>query len=393
MTNGTKHGRACSRRAFLGAAAAGPWMAGATLARAAATAPPKQGPTSPVAIARCAAYDPSLLRIALDTMNDQLGGLRKMVNGKTVAVKVNLVGSPRQGFGGKTSGRTYNVNFEVVRAVVAMLGRGGAKRVRILESSHQALPFEEFLTGAGWDVPELFRLGVPVELEDTRNLGQGKTYHELKVPGGGMLFPAYHVNHSYVDCDVYVSLGKLKNHATAGVTLGMKNNFGVTPIALYGQDHADEASVSPRAMFHDGKIGPDRGLPQEIAPGSPRRATYRVPRHAVDAAAMRPIDLVVLDGIESVSGGEGPWVGTLKVQTPGLLIAGRNAVCTDAIATAVMGYDPMAAPATGPFPGDNHLALAAALGLGTNDPSRIEVRGLTVAKALHRYGWEPSERG
>jgi uncharacterized protein (DUF362 family) len=83
----------------------------------------------------------------------------------------------------------------------------------------------------------------------------------------------------------------------------------------------------------------------------------------------------------------------LKVQTPGLLIAGRNAVCTDAIATAVMGYDPMAAPATGPFPGDNHLALAAALGLGTNDPSRIEVRGLTVAKALHRYGWEPSERG
>jgi uncharacterized protein (DUF362 family) len=387
-------GRVCSRRAFLGAAAAaGPVLSGMATARAVEAASRKEGPTSPVAIARCKAYDPSLLRIALDTMSDQLGGVRKMVNGKTVAVKVNLVGSPRQGFGGKPSGRTYNVNFEVVRAVVAMLGRGGARRVRILESSHQGRPFEEFLGGAGWDVPELSRLGVRVELEDTRNLGQGKKYHELKVPGGGMLFPAYHVNHSYVDCDVYVSLGKLKNHATAGVTLGMKNNFGVTPISLYGQDHVDEASESPRAMFHSGEIGPDRGLPQEIAPESPRRATYRVPRHTVDAAAMRPIDLVILDGIESVSGGEGPWVGTLKVQEPGLLIAGRNAVCTDAIATAVMGYDPMAAARTGPFPGDNHLALAAELGLGTNDPSRIEVRGLTVAKALHRYGWEPAERG
>src|SRR5262249_11222269 len=99
----------------------------------------------------------------------------------------------------------------------------------------------------------------------------------------------------------------------------------------------------------------------------------------------------VIDGIETVSGGEGPWL-KLARQAPGLLLAGRNAVCTDAVATAVMGYDPTAATATGPFPGDNHLARAAALGLGTNNPEEIEVRGLSLKDARHPFGWQPTTR-
>lgn len=66
-----------------------------------------------------------------------------------------------------------------------------------------------------------------------------------------------------------------------------------------------------------------------------------MPRHTVDAVGIRPIDLAIIDGIETVSGGEGPWL-KLASQAPGLLLAGRNAVCTDAVATAVMGYDPAA---------------------------------------------------
>ncbi|HEU5115929.1 MAG TPA: DUF362 domain-containing protein, partial [Isosphaeraceae bacterium] len=175
--------------------------------------------------------------------------------------------------------------------------------------------------------------------------------------------------------------------------LGMKNNFGITPIALYGQQEPDEKSTSARvAIFHEGRVKPAAGLPQEVAPDSPRRPPYRVPRHIVDAVGIRPIDLVILDGIETVSGGEGPWLQGLAVQEPGLLLAGRNAVCTDAIATAVMGYDPMAKPGTGPFPGDNHLTLAAGLGLGSNDPKQIEVVGLSLDQARHPFRWEPSER-
>jgi hypothetical protein len=57
-----------------------------------------------------------------------------------------------------------------------------------------------------------------------------------------------------------------------------------------------------------------------------------------------------------------------------------------------MGYDPTAEAATGPFPGDNHLALAADRGLGAHDPKAIEVHGLSVKEALHPFRWEPEKR-
>ena len=86
-------------------------------------------------------------------------------------------------------------------------------------------------------------------------------------------------------------------------------------------------------------------------------------------------------------GGEGPWVsGNLRHLKPGLLLVGRNAVCTDAVASAVMGYDPQAPAGADPFPGDNHLQLAALAGLGTNDPARIEVRGLSIEQARFPFG-------
>jgi len=247
-----------------------------------------------------------------------------LVAGKTVAVKVNLVGNVRQETLGKPARRTYQVHPSVVLALTELLDRAGARRIRFLESTHQAEPIDRYLRAAGWDLDALTARKTPVEFEDTRNLGKGKKYHEVKVPWGGTLFPAYHLNHSYVDCDVFVSLAKLKNHATAGVTLGMKNNFGVTPIALYGQREQREDSTHNRAMFHDGKDRPADGLPQELDPLSPRRPTYRVPRHIVDAVGVRPIDLVILDGVETASGGEGPWVGGLQIQEPGLLLAGPN---------------------------------------------------------------------
>jgi uncharacterized protein (DUF362 family) len=294
---------------------------------------------------------------------------------------------------GLSAGRTFVVHPDVVLATATLLDRAGARRIRFVECTYQDGPFEPYLRQSGWDLDALAALKAKVEYEDTRNRGLGKQYYEVKVPWGGSLFPAYHLNHSYVDCDVYVSLAKLKNHATAGVTLGIKNNFGITPTSLYSHREPNEHSTTARiAIFHTGSERPADGLPQELDPQSPRRPTYRVPRHTIDSLGIRPIDLTLIDGIETISGGEGPWLRGLALQAPGLLLAGRNPVCTDSIATAVMGYDPMAAVATGPFPGDNHLAMAASLGLGTNDPNRIEVLGLSLQQARHPFRWEPSQR-
>ncbi len=382
----------CNRREFLKSTAV---AAGASALPLLGSSPLRSAPAkpaAPVSIARCRDYEPGTVLPALQTMMDQLGGLGRLVAGKTVAVKVNLTGHPRQQALGLPASRTYQTHPAVVLALATLLDRAGAKRIRFLEGTYQREPLEKLLEVAGWDLKALAALKAKVEYEDTRNKGQGVKYHEVKVPGGGSLFPAYLLNHSYVDCDVYVSLAKLKNHATAGVTLAMKNNFGITPTALYGQLRHDERSTSNRvAIFHQGRERPATGVPQEVNPDGPHRTSYRVPRHTVDAVGIRPIDLAVIDGVETVSGGEGPWL-KLAAQKPGLLLAGRNPVCTDAVATAVMGYDPKAASATGPFPGDNHLALAAALGLGTNNPQEIEVVGLALKDARHPFRWEPAKR-
>ncbi|MEI9974700.1 MAG: hypothetical protein WDO73_23210 [Ignavibacteriota bacterium] len=47
----------------------------------------------------------------------------------------------------------------------------------------------------------------------------------------------------------------------------------------------------------------------------------------VDLVAARPIHLAIIEGVKSMSGGEGPWVkGDLKPVSPGLLVAGLNPV-------------------------------------------------------------------
>jgi uncharacterized protein (DUF362 family) len=105
-----------------------------------------------------------------------------------------------------------------------------------------------------------------------------------------------------------------------------------------------------------------------------------MPRISAEVVAARPIDISFIDGIETVTGGEGPWVKQLRFVRPGVLILGTNPVATDAVATAVMGYDPRSQRGTAPFERcDNMLLLAEALGVGTADLSRIEVRGSKIA--------------
>jgi uncharacterized protein (DUF362 family) len=199
-----------------------------------------------------------------------------------------------------------------------------------------------------------------------------------------LLFKAYDMSRAYEDCDVFVSLAKLKEHGTAGVTLSMKNCFGNTPTTIYGEGVGlDEPSKVPqgaRGFLHSGTRQPPKSSLAEIDPSSPRDPGYRVPRITADLVAARPIHLAIIDGIETIAGGEGPWLKLRPVHA-GMLIAGTNCVNTDAVATALMGLDPMADRGAAPFEKcDSTLKLAEQLGIGTRDLSRIEVRGLPIEK-------------
>ena len=148
----------------------------------------------------------------------------------------------------------------------------------------------------------------------------------------------------------------------------------------------EEAVVYRGDIFHLGSVAPPSGVPQEIDPAFPRAIRlWRVPHLIVDLAACRPIDLAIIDGIETIRGGEGPWSADVYCENPGLLLVGRDPVATDSATMQLMGHDPQAADYTSPFPGLNHVAMAAAAGLGTNDLSQIEVREVGVYNLRVRH--------
>lgn len=362
---------------------------------AAAVRPLSGAPGAPVAIARCRSYGRELLPV-MRTMFDQIGGLSRLVSSKTVTVKINLTGGATTRLGHQPAELAHWSHPAVIGAAVHLMGLAGARRIRLVESiANNANPLEEEMIVAGWEPNDLLNAARHVEFENTGFLGRGKRYHRLVTPNGGHMFKAFDLNHAYDECDVFVSIAKLKEHATTGVTLAMKNCFGITPNTIYGNGAGiREPAIVPnggRTMLHTGNRQPSLSSPSENDPSSPREGGYRVPRIVADLAAARPIHLSIIDGIETMSAGEGPWIlrsGRHRPRriSPGLLIAGTNPVCTDAVATAVMGFDPAAGRGSTPFENcDSTLRLAEELGVGTPAMSRIEVAGLSIREAVFPF--------
>ncbi len=343
-------------------------------------------PDAKVAIVPCKSYG-SAVEPAFTRAFDLLGGVGRLVKGKTVTIKVNLTRSGRQfvRIKDKPAGETYITHGDTVMALCAVLFREGAHRVRIVESFPDAKPLEEALADAAWDVPNLLKLG-RVELENTRNLGAGKRYSTVKVISGGSQFSSFDLNHSYTDTDVFVSLAKLKNHKTAGVTLSLKNLFGITPNSLYGDQAPGEQATAGRGRLHFGSRWARISFPGQKENTFTFDTGARIPGIIADLSEVRPVHLAIIDAITSVSGGEGPWIGSLKLTSPGLLVAGLNPVATDAVAAALMGYDPRRPRGTKPFADcENHLLLAEKVGVGPADLSKIDVRGMTIEQAKTPY--------
>src|SRR5258707_3212788 len=288
-----------NRREFLGRTSAvlsGAYLAGTSLTRAAAA------PAGPVAVARCKTYDASELLPIMRTMFDQLGGLGRLVKGKTVAIKINLTGAPSYRLGYLPLEDTHYTHPHVIAATVHLLGQAGAHRIRLLESPWStADPVEEYILQANWEPRDILGAATNVEFENTNYLGNAKKYSRLTVPHGGYIFPAFDLNHAYEDCDVFVSIAKMKEHATAGVTLSMKNCFGMTPATIYGTGAgADEPSEMPkggRALIHSGFRQPSKRSPSEKDPKSPRQEGYRGPRAVVDLVRARTSRLTVCAGL------------------------------------------------------------------------------------------------
>jgi uncharacterized protein (DUF362 family) len=160
------------------------------------------------------------------------------------------------------------------------------------------------------------------------------------VPGGGLMFEKYPIPRSCFEADEIISVQKIKNHAFMGVTLCLKNLFGLVPLQPLGR---------PRGYYHH---------------------LVRMPYMLVDLGKIFKPALNILDGLVCQAGQE--WGKGDHPRIPNTLIAGDEVVATDACATHLMGHDPKSDWFTPPFHRDrNALLVAAQAGFGTVELDEI----------------------
>jgi uncharacterized protein (DUF362 family) len=241
---------------------------------------------------------------------------------------------------------------EIVRALGELVRDAGAREVLIVEAVYEWESYTQ------WGYEEVAE-SIEAKLIDLNDTAPYSDFAKTPVGEGAYIYTDFVFNHILEEVDAFISVSKLKNHWWAGVTHTMKNLFGLVPYRFYTLDKEH----AWRSAFH----------------GEGQVPTTRIPRVIMDLNRARPIHLGLIDGVKSAESGEGPWIQSMSPLDPGVLLAGKDVVATDAVATAVMGYDPTAERPTPPFVrGDNHLNLAYELGLGTNRLDEIEVVGLSV---------------
>ena len=222
----------------------------------------------------------------------ELGVAPEEIRSKTILLKPNLVET-------HVGADHINTHPLVIRGAVEAFLRLGAAKVLVAEGPGHCRDTLRLLEESGWG-EILIEDRIPFvdlnydDVYTVRNLGRQSRLKTLT-------FPA-----TIRRADWIVSMPKLKTHHWAGVTLSMKNLFGVMPGMFYGW---------PKNVLHWA------GIEKSILDIN---------------ATLRP-DFAIVDGIVGMEG-DGPIMGTPR--HVGVLAMGRNFLAVDATCTRIMGLNP-----------------------------------------------------
>lgn len=243
---------------------------------------------SKVAVLQALRYDLSLREII--TKGVKLCGLE--VRGKTIVLKPNLVEFDPDG--------VINTNPLVIEAAIDCFRTLGARQILVAEGPGHRRDNEYLLTASGiYGVIKEHR--VPYvdlnsdNVRSTRLLSSFTKLEQLYLP------------ETLYNADLLVSMPKLKTHHWAGVTLSLKNMFGVVPGSVYGW---------PKNILHW------QGIHNSI----------------LDINSSLPVrQFAIVDGIVGMEG-NGPLQG--QSIDSGVLIFGEDLVAVDATAARLMKIEP-----------------------------------------------------
>jgi len=277
--------------------------------------PPYSRPCSRVAIRRASSYQSDLAALLYETLRE----FDLPVRAKTVLLKANLVGLDSQ--------CVTNTHPAVIAAAREAFLRLGAEQVLIgdgpsMDRDSQAVV--ESIRLREYAGP-LSRTFVDLNVDDVERVVLKTHASRLK---------ELYLPKTVRGVDFLVSMPKLKTHHWAGVTLSLKNMFGIVPGSCYGW---------PKNVLHWA------GIDNSILD--------------INAAA-RP-DFAIVDGIIGMEG-NGPIQGESK--PCGVLVLGDDPVAVDSTCARIMGLLPERI---------KHIARAATL-LGHMQPDKINQIGDSI---------------
>ena len=256
---------------------------------------------------------------------------KKLEKAQRIVLKFNMIKPPEriEYFAGR---RRELVDDAVARAVLRLLRE---------RTTAELIATDTYPYGNGHVTPDDFNYRYILDDFGVRyvdsNLPPFATYD---VPGGGCMFDRYLLNAIFAEADEVVSIAKMKNHAFMGITLTLKNLFGLPPM---------------------------------IPPEGRTRSYYH---HLIRLSYVLPdlgmITKPCLNIVEALTGQWGrEWGGEGRICNA--LMAGDHPVATDACGMTLMGHDPHSDWPTPPFRRDrNHLLIAAKHGFGTVDLDEID---------------------
>jgi len=288
-------------------------------------------PPSRVLIRKVARYEEDLLAIIYESLRE----FSLPIKDKTVLLKANLVGHDPVG--------SMNTHPAVIAAARESFLKLGAKRVIIgdgpaLDRDTQAILESVRLT----EFTGRLKFGVGADFVDL-NIDD---VERVSLETRASLLKELYLPKTVLGADFFVSMPKLKTHHWAGVTLSMKNLFGIVPGSCYGW---------PKNILH--WAGIDRSILD------------------INAAA-RP-DFVIVDGILGMEG-NGPIQGNPK--HTGVLLFGDDPVAADSTACRVMGLRPEKI---------DYLSRASTM-LGHIEPSKIQQLGEPIASVRTSFAVVPA---
>lgn len=284
--------------------------------------------TSRVAILRCDRYD-----LTPGVVQDGLTLLAPSIRGKRVLLKPNLVEySPAA---------AINTHPMVIASTIDALYRLGAASVIVADGPGHVRDTDLLLSECG--------LRTQLDAVGRADFVDLNFDSVVRVPPSTRLT---HLNEIWLPAtvraaDVVISMPKIKTHHWAGVTLSLKNLFGIVPGSVYGW---------PKNVLHW------QGIENSI----------------VELAATVPVHFVIADGIEAMEG-NGPLHGPLK--RLGCLVFADDPLAADATCCRLMGIDPNRV---------RHLQLASPL--GNLESERIEQRGERIERVTQQFDLLPEFR-